>query len=395
MRIRAGQYIRSMGLAGAVMFFVALAIYSLLFSRRTLLDITAQVQTLQLVCEGVVDLPPVFLFYGLVWLAAWGHSHFIVLMGAALLVSAVLVTAKWWVTRRVFLEYFEAERDPGNRYGWLALALSIVCSLPTPDWWLHGWYIVGQPSPNYWMNGTLLASWPFAILLFWGSYKQLQKPEKGWWLQLLLLLVLLLISKPAYVFVFVVAYPLFRAVRHGFDKEFFREAAAIFLFFILLAAAYYLIFLHSESVYVKKFNHGSASGIGIEPFGVWRLWSSNIPLSIVAGTAFPLFVTIAFWREIRKRFLFWYTWAGFFISLAIFILLIQKGEEYYTGAFRFQNYITAHLLFLVATLPVLENIRTNKPRMERRTQWAIALFFLHLLSGLVYLVKMWWTKTHY
>lgn len=392
---RFARFCRGFGLPGGVVFFLTLAIYILLFSRRVLLDITAQVQTLVKVCHGEVALPPTALFYVLTWLAAFGQCHFTLLMGAAAAVLAGLAAAKWWATRHVFQDYFGAQHPANEQFGWLALALAFVCSLPVYDWWLLGYYIKGQPSPNYWMNGTVLASWPFAVLLFWQSYRQLQSPEAGWWRRMLLWLVLLVVSKPSYAFVFALVYPLFLAGRHGFGRAVRRHFVPLGLLGLLVAIEYYLVFLQKDSVYVRVFNRGEASGVDVCLFCVWKLYSSNIPLSVLAGVAFPVATAMAFWRELRQKLLFWYAWAGFFTAIAISAVFTQKGEEFTCWNFRWQTYIAAYLLFTVSVLFVWEKISADGYRMNGRTRRLAFLFLLHLLSGFVYIVKMWWTRSHY
>ncbi len=386
---------RCLGLPGRAVFLLTLAIYLLLFHCRVLLDITAQVQTLMKVCHGEVAMPPTALFYVLAWFAAFCQCRFGILMGAAAAVLAGLLTARWWATRHIFQDYFGEQNAETRQSGWLAFVLSFVSSLPTQDLWLHGDYIMGQPSPNYWMNGTVLASWPFAVVLFWQSYQQLLRPETGWWRRMLLWLVLLAVSKPSYALVFVVVYPLFLVGRHGFRRAVRWHFVPIALLGILIILEYYLVFLQKDSIYVREFNRGRASGVDICLFCTWKLYSSNILVSILAAVAFPLGVAGTLWHSLRRKLLFWYAWAGFFTAIAISAIFIQRGEEYYTWAFRFQNYIAAYLLFTVSVLFVWEKIREDGYRLNSRTRRLSMLFLLHLLSGLGYLFKMWWTRSHY
>ena len=97
----------------------------------------------------------------------------------------------------------------------------------------------------------------------------------------------------------------------------------------------------------------------------------------------------------RHKLLFWYAWAGFFVALAISATFAQTGEEFSCWNFRWQTYIAAYLLFMVSVMLVLEQICQRTFRLDWRAKTAIALFALHLISGLVYLAKMWHTQSHY
>ncbi|MCC7246855.1 MAG: hypothetical protein IT269_14310 [Saprospiraceae bacterium] len=82
-------------------FGLTFLVYVLLFSRRVLLDITAQMQTLEKVCSGKISLPPTAMFYVLSWLTALGQCDFRLFMGAAVVVLSVLALAKWYATRQM------------------------------------------------------------------------------------------------------------------------------------------------------------------------------------------------------------------------------------------------------------------------------------------------------
>ncbi|MCC7246856.1 MAG: hypothetical protein IT269_14315 [Saprospiraceae bacterium] len=283
---------------------------------------------------------------------------------------------------------------------WLALALCFVCSLPTFDWLRLGYYIAGQPSPNYWMNGTILASWPFAVVLFAQSYGQLQHPRASWWRWEMLWLLLLMVSKPSYVFVFGVVYPLFFLKTHGWRHPALRwHLLPLVIGALAVVVEYWLVFLHPNSVYVHDFNGGRASGVVLKWAFVWSLWSTNIPLSILAAAAFPLAVSWAYWREVRHHLLWQYAWAGFGVALLISLSFMQQGDEYYAWNFRYQHYISAYLLYAVSAFLLWERAPVRSvfkvKFWKNKHAWLWLLFGLHLLSGIVYLLKCWISKTHY
>lgn len=374
-------------------FVCFLLIYVLLFTQRVLMDIPSQMYTLRQVCNGEVAMPPTALFYVLGWLGALGQYQSKTMLGiGAAITCAGLLTARWWITRAVFRNYFGG---PILRDSWLAFALAFVCSLPTLDWATKGWYIIGQPSPNYWMNGTLLASWPFAIILFWQSYRQLLQPSAGWWRWMLLWLISLVISKPSYAFVFALVYPLFLIGRHGFNRAVRWQLLPFGILALLLALEFYLIFWQKDSVYVKQFNHGNQSGVQVCLFCVWRLFSSNILISVMAACLFPVGIAVLYWQEIRRKLLFWYAWAGFLTALVISVTFAQKGEEFSCWNFRWQAYIASHLLFMASTMLVWEKIQQEQLKWNARSKSVAILFLLQLLSGILYLGKMLWTQSHY
>lgn len=373
-----------------------LLIYGLLFTRRVLMDIPAQMQTLQMVCRAEISMPPTALFYMLSWIGAFGQYESKLMLGlGAGLSCALLLTAKWWITRYILRAYLGPSSEMRHYHGYQAFGLAFVGSLPTADWLSKGWYIIGQASPNYWMNGTLLASWPFALILFWQSYRQLLLPEQGWWRWMSLWLVLLLVSKPSYALVFAVVYPVFLIGRHGLSKAVRWQLWPFALFGLVLGLEYYLVFLQAASVYVKTFNQGNPSGVAFCWLCVWRYYSTNIAVSILASVLFPLAASMMFWQDFRRKLLFWYSWAGFFAALVLSATLVQTGEEFYCWNFRWQTYIAAYLLFLSTGMLVWEKLKTQQFCLDFKAKLLGLIAMLHLLSGVLYLGKMWLSQSHY
>ncbi len=392
-----------LGSPGRAVLLFAFVLYVILLGLPVSMDIPDQLFTLKKVIEGQVALPPTALFYILVWIGALGQPNFFILTCSALGVLTILVTFRWWITRRVLSEYF-GETHATDTYGWLAASLALVTSLPTLDIIIKKWYIVGQPSPNYWMNGTLLASWPFALILFWQSWKQLERgPDRRWTLWMCLWLFAVAFSKISYALVFAVIYPLFLIGQFGLKNAAVRWQLLPFIgLAILVAIQYYLVFLNPDSVYVRDFNHGQPSGVIINPLVAWQMWTTSIHMSIVAGVAFPIAVAYVWWQDLKKKLLFWYAWANFAFGALIYLLFQQTGEEYYTSAFRFQNYITAYILYMVSLIYVwermrhipIEALRTHLIR-HKRQGIVVIIYIAHLGSGVLYILKMIRTLNHY
>ena len=342
-------------------------------------------------------MPPTFMFYGATWLTALGQCDFTLLMGAAALVCAAFITAKWWVSKKILLELLPAQnRRELRQVAWLAALLGLVSSLPTFDWPRYGYYLSGAPAPNYWMNGTLLASWPFALMLFWESWRQLERPQARWVWRMLLWILLLLVSKPSYLFVFALVYPLMLLFRHGLrNRAVWIQFAGLAAAAALLLLEYWLVFRQADSVYVRDFNKGQASGVVLAPFFVWRHYTDNIALSVLMAIVFPLWVCFSWPRAAWQSLLLRYAWAGFGVALLISASFMQTGEEYLAWNFRWQHYLASYILFLCSAAFAWQQWRAQACRTDLKIKWSIAIFALHLLSGLVYLGKMWWTKLYY
>jgi hypothetical protein len=233
-------------------------------------------------------------------------------------------------------------------------------------------------------------------MLFWESWRQLERPDMRWAGRMLAWIALLLVSKPSYLFVFAVVYPPMLLWRHGWkNRALWAQFAVLAAAGALLVLEYWLVFRQSDSIYVREFNKGQQSGVVIAPFFVWRHYTGNIGLSVLMALLFPLAVLGAWYRETLKNLLLVYAWASMGVALLVSATFMQTGEEYLAWNFRWQHYLAAYNLFLVSAAFAWKKWQAQQYRLDWRMRGLCFIFTLHLLSGIIYLGKMWWTKLYY
>ena len=377
------------GYAGAVVGVGCMLVFVALFSRHVLTDTTIHVQAVVRIAHGEAAMPANFMVYTLIWLLTGFSDNFMWLMGASVLVLSVFGVLRWaataWLLRLLGLS--------DGASNWLAIALMFVNSLPTFELFTRGCYVCYSPAPNNWMNRTVWLSWPIAVMLFGQSYAQLQCPEVRWWRSLALWLLLLLATKPSYGFVFVSVYPVLLVIRHGFSAAVRSHLLVLLVMLGGIALEYALLYLSPNSLYVQAYNHGEQSGMTIQPFRLWAMYSDNIAVSILSALLFPMLVTTFWWRSIRKKLLFQYVWLGCLSGMLMSVLFVEKGDFYYAWNMRWQVYICSYLCFVVSAAFVWQKWQ-GWQRSTILTRVASICFLLHLFSGCVYLLHYYQTK-HY
>jgi hypothetical protein len=81
---------------------------------------------------------------------------------------------------------------------------------------------------------------------------------------------------------------------------------------------------------------------------------------------------------------------GFFIS----VFVIETGPRKYDGNFTWQNVITMYLIFITAISFFIQQKNSRKISNSRKIAVYVCLA-MHLLSGLLYLIKIFYSKNFY
>ena len=251
----------------------------------------------------------------------------------------------------------------------LALSLLFVFVIPIPGYLTDDRYMyIGSYTPNVWHNSTILFLFPFAIILFELSYKQLQTYDAKRNALIFLLIALNLVIKPSFFFVFICVYPLMLLYKYKFRQEFWLSILPVFLGGVLLIGQFIIIYKINSQV-VKD-----TSSVVFLPF-----WKNpelkedmiNIPISMLFSLLFPLLYTILNFRKLIQNQLFNYTFLSFVVSVLIFFFISESGPRASHGNFYWQIVITTWLCFFVSLLALMKDFKT-----EGRSVKNIVLLFL-------------------
>jgi hypothetical protein len=303
------------------------------------------------------------------------------------IVVGLALGAKVWLSVR----FLAAERRaglpaaaPGSLPVWAAV-VAVLCafafSLPVGQ----NSYL-GQIPPNVWHNSTTIVAMPFAFALFWTSLRFLQSASTRWLWWSLALVVANLGAKPSFVLAFLPAFLVLALVRFGTTLPLWRAA-------LLLVVVVALLALQSLYVYAVDPSTAQGSGVAIRPLRVWRIFSEDIPLSLLASCVFPLFALTFGGAALRAGLAVRYAAMLLICALAEFALLAERGPRELNGNFSWQTFISMWVLFVVL-------MSALRPMYERRPigvrQLAIATAFLvQVAAGGLFLHEWFATKSFY
>lgn len=363
-------------------------------------DIKAYLQTI-LGLESGYDFPyPVyfvlgkfFLLFTNVAVAGALAATFLNSLGAAVL---------FYYMKKALREYAEGtavEKHAGFLAVFLSFGMFFVSMLYLPDNLYPaelGHRYLGTFTPNPYHNITYMAARPFATLAFFlfvrilDYYEEKTNPKEFFLFGVSLLLTTM--TKPSYTLVLVSAagllmiYRLFRGKWKNFKRSFYLGLAFVPTFIDLL---YQL-----GGVFGRNSQAGEEGGIGFGLASVWKMYSDNIPFSIVLALGFPLLVLIFHPGEIKKSTLYRFSWVQFIVSAGELFLLYEKGRRFSDANFSWGYMYGLFFVFVTSLLVLVEDTVKKRAKFPVLClQWLA--YGAHLICGTVYFLYVWRGNPYY
>jgi hypothetical protein len=272
----------------------------------------------------------------------------------------------------------------------LAVSMLFIFAIPIPSYFAGDYYMyIGNYVPNVWHNSTILFLFPFAMLLFDVSYKQIQfyNAKRNW---LILGLILLnLFIKPSYFFVFLCVYPLFLLFSYHFKKEFWISLLPLIVGFFILILQYWIIYKIGSS------KAKEASSVVFLPFYKNPEFENlaSIPVAMFFSLSFPVLYSLFNFRKVIHNQLFWYILLSFVVSVLIFYFISESGPRASHGNFYWQIVITSWLAFFITLLALLSDMKLEGKTFKNKL--LLFSFSAHVLMGVVYFIRILVTGGYY
>lgn len=340
------------------------------------------------------SLPTNFIYYKMILLFGGINN----IKFASIFILSLFVVLKFFVTFKYLLA--NAHLSSRNKEIILiSIAILFLSPLYLTQYIFFNRFYIGSFPLNIWHNSTIIASMPFAVLLFWQTCTQLES-----WSNLRLFFILALIPiitfiKPSYLFVYIVTLPLVALI----TKKYFFKALGIAFFagFIILIQIYYQ-YLNNSTDPIKH-------TIEISPFLVYhQLHGSHNSLVLVLGF-FAISLVLSLLLPIYHTFTtkkqsvaLLFAKISMIAAVGLSILFIENGPRLLHWNFFWQIPAAAYILFLVTVSEALPKLlkTPNKLKINSgQSYYAIntyqILFLLHLIFGSTYVMRLIFFKTYY
>ena len=272
----------------------------------------------------------------------------------------------------------------------LSISMLFVFAIPIPSYLSDDrFFYIGNYVPNVWHNSTVLFLFPFALLLFELSYKQLEEYSLKRNTGILLLILLNLMIKPSYFFVFICVYPVLILFKYKLKKEFWWSILPLIVGFFFLILEYWVIYKTalpsnkeaSSVIFLPFYRNPEFAELG---------W---LPVSLAFSLFFPLVYTLINLPKMLKSTLFWYTFLSFIVSVIIFFFISESGPRASHGNFYWQIVVCTWLCFFVSLLSLLKDF--NRSGKSFKNIFLASVFSVHVIIGIIYFVNILITGSYY
>ncbi len=314
-------------------------------------------------------------------LARIGDLHAGVEFGNAIKASFVIVLGAAFYFSLIQVQHYLVTAPTGQA-GWRTGAVSVavfwVSMLLFGSYYQTGY--IGQWTPNSWTNPTYTFSRVFAIALFVQFIRFNERSELkvrlADWILIAVIAPLAMWAKPSFLLSFALTVPFVLLFRWARKQIALAEAAKWCAAY--LPAGLVLIAI-TLSVYAVKTEGAEPSQVVFSPGTGWGIYSVNIPLSLLLGVAFPLYVVILRCRALSTALAI--GTVHFVTSTAVFYFLAETGPRATHANFAWTYMFGMFFFFLTAA----QEWFLRRPHPRKAWWWiGTALFAWHLISGLVY-----------
>ncbi len=318
--------------------------------------------------------------------------------------TAITYLVTYWVIKKATqaLNFTESS----GKLAFIAFGLSLVQAFYLP-WLDAGDRFLGVYSINPLHNPTQMCVKVFSILCFclvfdiWGIQQDkeytgvffhVENGTKKYYIWLSVLLLLSTMAKPTFAEMFIPTVGilmLWNWIAKVIRKEntagaYFRNCLNMFLCAI---PSLLYIGLQFIDYYILGGNNNAETSIIITKWlEVWKMYSENIPLSILLSMAFPLFIIIIDIKYFLTSNMGKLALVGYGVSFLEGALLGEGGEKLSHSNFLWPLMSAMLIVWLVCTIRLLalEHLGTKTKVQGILVDCAWMLFLIHLFYGFLY-----------
>lgn len=269
-------------------------------------------------------------------------------------------------------------------------AITLVVNALYLPFLTRGVYL-GQWGPNVYHNATLTTVKVFSIPVFVLLAALLRNGRSGsYWRDAALAAALLcasLYAKPTLFLAIMPGAALFAVC----VRSRWRDRLTTMVVTMAPASAYFLYQYYAA--YSVESSLFSERWTEVDPFWVWSQWTKSVPASIALSLAFPAVVAYVSRRERSRDDDFAFAWILVLVGFLQAALLVEMHPE--SGPMRsanwFGGYLLAnHLLYIVACGEFFAWYKrfAQTPKRRALARAVAVLLTLHVVSGIVYLVRL-------
>ncbi len=337
--------------------------------------------------SGEISIEGNFISYLLAGILSFFSSNISHTINAICVLLAGASLFRFFLAQKEISQIGLYENNKNKNYGisvLAALSLLFISSIPIPVLFKEGYLYLGTFVPNVWHNSTTILLFPFAILLFIESFKQLKSynPKRNY--LLIALIFINIFIKPNFFMAFACTYPLIMLHRYKFSKTFWSSLIPIIAGAVFLILEFLAIYIFADT----RIETEEKSSIGICFMCLFRANGSylDLPISMIFSLLFPLVYTIWNYKKLKGNLRYWYAIYLLIPAFLIYLLLVEEGPTKWHGNFYWQIIICVWLCFFEALKSLIKDIKQEG--FLRKNKILIAIYSLHLIFGIWYIGRI-------
>lgn len=269
----------------------------------------------------------------------------------------------------------------------LFLSPIYIPSIDGPFWYL------GKFTQTIWHNSTLIAAFPFSLLLVMHTLTWYKSKSQKDLLYMLGFGIVIILIKPSFLFCFIPAFPIFTLLRdRRLSKTVFLSLGLSFVFFLLLLLEKELIYTLDPMI-PTLYSSEEQSQVILNPFRLFLHYSTEPVFDFISS--FPLTLAILFlWG--KKAFdsqFFNFSLLLLFFALAVYFLFAETGYRELHGNFYWQIPIALFLHNLSILLIVVQEFILNNKKVNSKIILMIAVYLVQVLLGINYWLRLFYGYT--
>ena len=356
-------------------------------------DLSDHIKLIELIIQRKYHVPHAGFHYTTLFFSNLIHLNreisAIILLSLFVLISFIVT----FHTLKLFLDEIYSEK--------FLLLISVFLHLVTPVFLpiLNTTIYFGQGSPNIWHSPTFIITKPFVLIIIILVIQTLkwEKKQSAVLLGILtgFLLMVSVYFKPNFALALIPALGVFVLIKYRNRIEKY-----LLSFFIVLPSLVLLGYQFFSTYFLTDRGLGGTDDkIILTFFGVWKVHSPSVLLSILRGSVFPLLIVFFRRKEIVKNHYLIISWLIYLVAFTEGAFLAEK-ESFF--AFNFSNGYNFSLISLY-TFSVIELLKWMKETGlyfnisglkyaelsgERKKLFITTItFYWYIISGIIYLIR--------
>lgn len=328
--------------------------------------------------EGAFPAPPGY--YGAIYLVDLVFQYKYPLVLSALL---ILTFSFWWKYHLSF-SWIQQQVRIDQRYVFLlTFSLLFISPIFIPSIDGSYWYL-GKFTPTIWHNSTLIAVFPFCILLVRETLDWVASKEKKYLPRLLGLGVIIMLIKPSFLFCFIPALPVFAVWFYPQEKKMFAQAIGISITLLLLLFLEKLWIFDLDPMIAKMYTLEEQSQVVINPLRVHLHFSKEPIFDFLTSFPSTLVFLLFFGKKAFKSQIFLFSFLLLGFALAVYLIFAETGLRELHGNFYWQIPIALFLHYLSMVILVIQDFLKQGKRINLKIGIFGLVYLIQFLFGLVY-----------